>query len=450
MTTQVPPPPAPRAAAPQHSGQAATKLTAPSATLTPAAAIAARSQRTPSRTSTLLRTALVASLAALAIAGAISWFLTNQLADDTQRIETSTGEVLIGNQSILASLAEADAAAAAVHLAGADGDRVQRSTYEQALERAGVGLERIARVLGDDEPSHEALQQINTSLTSYAGLVEAARARSIENIQPEANDQLSDAIQLLREEISPNVELVSQRADERFASDSASTWYLIAPLVLLLPIIVLLVVQRWMSGRFRRLLNPPLVLATIILIALAAWLALGGFVQQDALQDARDGAYRSIDKTAELQSRAFQYRADDAERVIKETPKALAADGIVVEGLIDELNLLADSPREQAAAAEVQVRWAEYVQASERVTDAVSAGDFDQARELIRGESNTAFTGFNTSVEGALFDNRAQFDDAVDDASAALRWLTWAIPIGVLLAALLTWIGISLRMREYR
>lgn len=337
---------------------------------------------------------MVAALIALLVAGAIAWVLTSQLIDETRRIDTSTGEVLIGNQSILASLAEADAAAAAVHLAGPLGDRAQRSTYEQALERAGVGLERIARVLGDDEPSHVALQQINASLTSYAGLVESARARSIADIQPQANDDLSEAIQLLREDISPNVDLVSRRADARFVEDSQSAWFAIAPLVLLVPLVILLLTQRWLFKRFRRLFNPPLLLATIILLVLVAWIAIAGVVQQDSLQEARVGAYQSIEKTAELQRNAFQYRARDTERVIQKAPVGLSAEQLTVEGLIDETVVLADSARETAAATEVQLRWAEYITASNEVTQAVSSGDFDGAGDLIRGESNTAFTGF--------------------------------------------------------
>lgn len=397
-----------------------------------------------------MRTCIAVSLAALAITGVIAWLVTNQLADETNRIESSSGEVLIGNQSILASLAEADAAAAAVHLAGPLGDRVQRTTYEQALERAGVGLEQIARVLGDDDESHVALQQVNTSLTRYAGLVESARARSIEDIQPRANDELGEAIRLLRTDISPNVELVSQRADARFSADSESTWFVIAPLVLLIPVIALLVIQRWLYGRFRRLINPPLALATVLLVGLIVWIALAGVVQQDSLREARVGAYQSIDKTAELQSNAFQYRASDTERVIREQAVGLTGDALAVEGLIDELVILADTPREQAAATEVQLRWADYITTSQQVTTAVDAGDFDQARDLIRGESNTAFTGFNTSVEGALFDNRAQFETAVDSASTSLRYLRFVIPLTVLAAALLTWIGLSIRLREYR
>jgi len=95
-------------------------------------------------------------------------------------------------------------------------------------------------------------------------------------------------------------------------------------------------------------------------------------------------------------------------------------------------------------------RWARYRAESERVEQAVLANDWDTASVAVRGSSNSAFTGFNTSVEGALFDNRAQFSGAVAAGRNALDWLRTGTALLTAFAALATWWGFSLRLREYR
>ena len=93
-----------------------------------------RAGSTPDR----LRLGAVALVLVLVGVGALAWWMTDRLVGETDRVASSTGEVLIATQQVNASFAEADAAAVSVHLAGADGNREQRRLYEQAIERAGT------------------------------------------------------------------------------------------------------------------------------------------------------------------------------------------------------------------------------------------------------------------------------------------------------------------------
>ena len=61
------------------------------------------------------------------------------------------GPVLVATQQLVASLAEADAAASAAFLSGQNEDPEQRRLYEQALARAGQQVEEIAALAGDDD-----------------------------------------------------------------------------------------------------------------------------------------------------------------------------------------------------------------------------------------------------------------------------------------------------------
>src|SRR6188508_1080040 len=116
--------------------------------------------------------------AALMLAAIAASALVGSLSDRTDRVRDRTGPVLVATQQLYSSLAEADAAATAVQLSGADENREQRRFYEQALERSTQQIERVATLIGDDPAAHQTLQSIAAELTRYAGVVETARAQN--------------------------------------------------------------------------------------------------------------------------------------------------------------------------------------------------------------------------------------------------------------------------------
>ena len=63
----------------------------------------------------------------------------------------------------------------AAFLSGRDEDPEQRRLYEQALARAEQQMEQIAARVGDDQAVHDLLQRVSVRVSTYAGLVEAAR-----------------------------------------------------------------------------------------------------------------------------------------------------------------------------------------------------------------------------------------------------------------------------------
>lgn len=399
-----------------------------------------------------LRIAALVSVVVVVIVGTLAWILTTELVNRTDEIAYTNGVVLITNQQIKASLAEADAAAAAVHLAGASGDRLQRRSYERALQRASDGVETVAASLGDNPDAHENLQTISSSITTYAATVEGARVASVNEIDS-ANDQLTDAISLLRDDIGSDIDELTTSAESSFNSDTKAPWYYVAIAAVFVLLVAAIGVQFWMYKRFRRILNIPLVVATVVLVALLVWLNVSFDRQQRALNDARDGAYEAIGLTESIQRDAFAYRADETAAVFDLT----GADSDELDSLrasvtatIDEALEEADSEREAAAVSEVAARWERYLATSDRLGLAVDANDLNAARALVRGDSTDAFAGFNTAVEGALYDNRTQFVAAVDDALGALAYLRWIIVFATLAAAGLIWWGYGQRIAEYQ
>lgn len=413
-------------------------------------ALRSRRGSTPDRLRLL---AIVTSVIAIA-AGIVGWVLADRLVDDTSLIAESTGEVLIVNQQVNASYAEAHAAAVSVHLAGAEGDREQRRLYETAIERAAVGIERVARSVGDDEPSHEALERIAARTTRYVVLVEGARSGAVSG-DAGADALLAQATDITRNDITPDVRLVTERFQQRLADQTTSTWFLVAFFGFAVLLVILLIGQVWLRRRFRRLINLPLLAATIITIV---WLVFTGWSywqQQQALDVADDQAYRSIRISEEIQQTAYEYRATETSLVLAGNGDSARLDALAAQletsgNLLNNARSVADNAREQAAIDEVSVRWNRYREQSEAVNAALASGDRAEAARLTRGPANAAFNGFNTSVEAALLDNREQFFENVARATDSLRWMRWAVLIASAAAALLAWSGYALRSREYQ
>ncbi len=424
-------------------------------------------------TPTRYRAATAATLVLIGLTALPAFVAASSLTTSSDRALTNTGPVLVATQDVFASIAEADAASAAVFLSGQAEDREQRRLYELALERSTAQLEQVSRLVGDDDAAHESIRTIAAALTRYAGLVEAARLANLESI-PGATDRLRAAIAEVQDAIVPEVQAITASAQARLDDDigggQAAT--ILTLFVGLAAIGALVAGQVWLSGRTNRVLNLPLLAATGLMVLVAAWLLTAWVRQQDDLELARDGGYDSIALTADIQTTAFRYKTLESLSLISagdpEEQDALARRLAAVDvgepslvdaarrgdatggGLLLEANRAADSTREQAATAEMLVRWDRYLETSRDIQLALDADERDAAVELAVGEANADFNGFNTSVESVLSDNRTQFTTGLADARNHLDWLrlaTVALPIGAALACL--W-GYGLRIREYR
>src|SRR5438270_2099390 len=78
----------------------------------------------------------IATVLLLLVAAAAGTASASQLRSATRHAADTSGPVLVDTQRLLASVAEADAAATAAYLSGRDEDPEQRRLYEEALGRA--------------------------------------------------------------------------------------------------------------------------------------------------------------------------------------------------------------------------------------------------------------------------------------------------------------------------
>ena len=407
-------------------------------------------------------------LLATAVAG---WAASTALRSGTDRIRNNAGPVLVATQQLVSSLAEADAAATAAFLSGRQEDPESRRLYEQALARASQQMEDVSALIGADPETHDSLKDLSVAVTRYAGLVEAGRATNQAGV-PGAERYLVDALNLLGTTVADDVTRLTDATQRRFERDEdrRDTGVLPAVVVAALALTVLLAAQLWVFRQSRRLVNLPMVVATLLLVGGIGWLVAATLRSGNDIEQARADGYDSITLTSRIQTTAYRSKADETVALItsdqarrtraaetarpvhaeRATPAAIdpvrhgRAPGLA--GLLTDAAAVADSARERAAVAEMLVRWQRYQDTS---TALRATTDPAQARAVAVGPAAATFNGFNFSVESVLSDNRSQFLDGLASSARRLRSLTLVALFLPLVAAAGALGGLQLRINEY-
>ncbi len=408
---------------------------------------------------------------AIAAAGVALLVAANALDNSSKRVENNTGPVLVATQGLFASIAEADAAASAVFLSGANEDRAQRNLYGDALARSTEQVEEIARLVGDEADVHESLKAISRQIVSYAGQVEQARLANLSG-DPGADAQLQAAIATVRSGMVPEVENITRRSESQLSADidGGQTQFRVALVIAVLALGVVGVAHSILATRTRRIINIPLLVSGLLLAIAAGWLVRNYSLQQSELDAAVDQGSDAIALSAKIQSTAFQLKTDETVGVVEGQPFDVASRTLLADVAVDEQLLAdvrrgvvsshqgllfdaarsADGDREQAAIAGLLVRWQRYLDVNVQVESLLRDGTTAEARALSVGVGNDAFNGFNAAVEGVLLDNRQQFIDGAAAASDRVGLLPIAMLALPFLAAIAALLGFQIRINDYR
>lgn len=409
-------------------------------------------------------------VAAVLVAVVVSAVGAAALSSSTDRLRSSSAPALVATQEVFSSLAEADAAATAAFLSGQPEDREQRRLYEDALVRSSQRLTEVARLVGGSAEGRSATGDLAAKIATYAGLVEKARTYNLNSI-PGGDKVLQDAIDVVRNDIAPDVATLTTVTQNKFNADDGAgrLWLLGAEGLIALAVVVVVTIQVHLARVTRRVFNLPLVAATLILLAVGTWVGLALARQSSDLRNARQHGYASVQLSGRVQTLAYRAKADRALALVLpssapagqsataspageaiQAQRQLAAGPVTAEqiakvrsgvlggndgqGLLFDLARAADTTRERAAAAEMLVRWNRYAEAA--------------GAEI--GQASSAFNGFNLAVESVLRDNTAQFDANLSAAQDRLAWLRPGLVVLPAIAALMVLWGLQLRINEYR
>jgi hypothetical protein len=387
----------------------------------------------------------------LALWGIGSSIAVSQREASTRRAVDAAAQVLIATQQLQSAIAEADAAATSNFLVP---DREQARLFRDALDQAAAGLETAARNAGDDEAIHTTLTTIGAALVRYSSQVE--RANTVRASATSADPALLEpASALLYDVIRPGAKSLLDASTEKYNDDAGklgnvSTLGLITAVIALL---VLLEAQLFIAKKHRRVINVPLLLATVCLLLGTGWFAAATIRQHRQLGATRTRAYDALVRISLVRERAFSLKTAESLYALSPTKEnAELVGGPESSGVTDKIAELvdsADTATEASAGRELGVRWDRYLADRERSLAAPPTGKPSPAT-LASGPSNASFGAFNAVLDSVLADNQSQFDLGLADAKARMRNLRLILAVASALAVVLAAWGVQLRLREYR
>jgi hypothetical protein len=418
-----------------------------------------------------LWTMLAGLLALTVVAALVGWLAAGAASGGTKRVSTTTEPLLVSAESIYTALADADATAAQAFLSGGLPPTAQTQRYKDDIARAGTQLAAAAAKAGDSGPAADAISALSTQLPVYTGLVEAARANNRQGF-PVGASYLAQASALNRSVLLPAAQRLFSEEQQRLADDyhsaraSVAAW--LAGLMFVLLLAALVWVQWRLYQRTHRLLNLPLVAATVLALVLFVVFAGVFTTQHSRLGRAQAEGSDPVGVLAQARIAVLRQRADESLTLVArgstdEYEKDFAVQQTSLDGGNGVPGLLAVAAEQAATSedagasglvAEVRSTARAYGEVHQQVRRLDQAGAYNEA--VLRATSSApnaapaAFAALDAALAAAIDGDQARFEDAVGRAGGGLGGLGWFVPLlGAAIAGLAA-LGLRARLREYR
>ncbi|SMG10450.1 hypothetical protein [Agreia pratensis] len=440
-TAAAPPPPVPQAA-PQQNAPSTTAVQSQGA---PAAAPAKKTRSTPATLRLLLAVSVLASLAF----GAAGFQTGSSQAGATADASAEAAQ-LIGIQSVRNDLVRADAIAANAFLVGGLEPADQRAEYDTAIDDA---TREITRLAADDKAGDTDFAKVNAEVAIYTGLIEQARANNRQGF-PVGAAYLSQASALLNDSTLPLLEaLVLASADRAAGSFSALTVSLVWLLIALAALIALIWVHLWITRRSHRYLNWPLLIAAVAMLLVGVVGVITFSNTTGAAIEARQNSYAKTLALSQAYTSATEAKSLESFTLIKRgSGQTLEAD--VQTAIGDAKTRLDSNGKDYLIGDDLRNGFDSWVEKHKEIRELDDAGRWDdavaKAIDQKSGSANAAFTAFSTATQDDIASSAATTTDALGTGGAQSALLGWLFLVAGLAAAVLSWRGVSLRLKEYR
>ena len=401
---------------------------------------------TPGRLRVLALLAVVVSLVF-----AIAAFSTFGSTDDALRRGEANTTQLVRIQAINTNLVRADANATNAFLVGGLERADQRADYTSSLEQASRLIAEAAMAQPADGP---ALGVLNSSLLTYASLIEQARATNRQAL-PVGAQYLREASSGLRSDALPILGALVKANEARVNAEFDSATGASAALIFsgLLALFVLIGGMVWLSLRTHRYVNPPLAAATAAVLVTLVIGSISLAAVGSRVSDVRNGSYAATLATATARIAAFDAKSNESLTLIARGSgsafeKAWAGSSKVVT------TQSTASARLSSEAVNLAALWADYVATHTQIRAADDGGQWEGAVTQATGSTatsaNATFDAFDARSGAALTASSRAASESLD---APRTWLPFAAWLGLLAgiaAAVSAWWGVSLRLEEYR
>ncbi|WP_255583659.1 hypothetical protein [Dietzia sp. ANT_WB102] len=417
---------------------------------------------TPGRMSVFAVVAIIAVLTGGIVAS--STITQRQSYHETLLAEVEP--VANASQTLYSSLTIADSAANTAFITGGIEPADLRERYLQAIATSSSSI--IAASQGLDRTDTESIDQlahINAQLATYTGLVETARTNN-RVANPVGSAYLASASALMQDTILPAAADLYDRqsssvgqSDRQWSSPPWGSFFLLG-----LAIALLLLLQQWLWRLTARRVNPPLALASMLMVATFLLTMIAGFLAaNDNAKGLSEGA-APMNELTRQRINAQKVRAQETLNLVRRTdPEGSAGErASILGGVRDTLTVYLDDDEDSSnrisldshgAVTEAIEALDDWVAAQNRADSLYQQGDYQGAITISsgqgQGDSGAAFENFDESMQDAIEEARDTLRTRIDKARRTSSSGPDLIIALSTLAAFAVIVGIAPRIREY-
>jgi hypothetical protein len=420
---------------------------------------AVRPRSTPAKLFILLAGLLAVSL----LWGGVAAWIVAEHASAAGNVVTVSEPLSLDAQQIYRSLSAADATEASAFLSGGLDPLPLRAQYQADITRAARQLEAATAAAGQSAAG-SSLATLSAGLPYYAGLVETARANNRLGL-PLGAAYLREASEYVRATLLPAAgDLSAQENAQLAAADQRATGVPYAALaVALIAALLLIGGQLWLARRTNRIVNPGLLVASVVGLASLVWLVTALTVARTHLIAARDHGSAPVAALARAETAALQAHADESLTLIDRSgDDSFQADFLSLQNrlgpgpgtLLTDAAAAAQGSRGGPQAAAALRDAPTWYGAHRLVRSSDDSGHYAAALQWALGTnpvgSRYLFGVLDTDLTKAIAADQASFRSAAQQGRDDLAFLeAGMIVLSLVMVAGCAW-GISRRLAEYR
>lgn len=356
-------------------------------------------------------------------------------------------EQLLRVQTVRAEMLRADATLSNSFLLGGQEQTAQQQAYQGALEQA----EQLVIEAADAQPADRtALVRVNAAMGRYARTMEQARDNNRQGF-PVGQAYLNEAGTELRSGILPILDSLvdsNSRRVEQQTADAPQGWIVVAGILALASLALTMTV---LAIRFRRLLNPGLGAAVVLVLAGLVTASMTLTNNATTMHTVNSQSLATAQAAATARAHAYDAKVHENLALIARSGGGQAEQSWA-DASWDTRYALARIP-DSAERQRLVALWDQHSFVHLRIRTADAAGRWDAARELAtndQGEgSNRTFAAFDNEVTKLMRDSGDQAENSLRNQRGGLiaaAVLSMLAAIGAIGSSI--W-GVRLRLREY-
>ena len=409
---------------------------------------------------------LMAVLVLLSLAwGAFGGWVASQHSSAASSLVNVYEPLSLDARQMYESIADADVTITATFLASSRPPLAPLQRYQSDIAKATKDL-ALLRAGGGNQALTAALAAIGSGLPAYTGYVADAESQYSLGFPLTGGSFLQVASEQAHLVLLPAARTVFTQENAALAAASSQATGLptvvVALVLALITAITLYRAQRWLTRRTNRVFSAGLVLASVILVVSAVWLAATFLAARSDLDRGIGHGSGPAEALAQASIGVQQIRGDAVLNVISRSGSASFQDDflktkkLVGPGpgtLLTAAVMPGDGQAASLVAAAQQEATAWYA-ANAQVYNLDKAADYAAERTMVIGTSASSsaagYQALEHDINQAITDDQATFESAATSGASALSPLEPVVIVASLLMALGCAWGFSRRLAEYR